>query len=419
MKITAVGDCSIQKRVPRYYDGFENVRNYIMRGDIRFFNLETTVCEDCYPARHSGGTWLRTEKEVLWSLKEYGFNITTPANNHCMDYSMDGFLQTLNNIKAAGFYQSGGGRSLAEASRPVYIDTPSGRAAMISCTTEYSPGAEAGEQSRDLIGRPGINPLRTEKIIYVGRDDMERLSDIIDKTDLDISNKILQKEGYASALPEGELDFGGLKIRLGEPMVRYEMNKRDMERIKTAIKDAKFQADIVLISVHAHETEGKTKENVPEYLKEFAHFCIDSGAHAVIGHGPHLLRPFEIYKGFPVFYSLGDFILHLENCRIMPYEYYEQYGLTPDAGIYEVFKTRTQDFTVGLQRQREMTESVIPYFEIERDGLKRLEFMPLELGFGMPHSTFGWPRQAKDNAILTRFSEMSNIPINANGRAEL
>ena len=415
MKITAVGDCSIQKRIPKYYDGFENIRNYIMRGDIRFFNLETTVCEDCYPARHSGGTWLRTEKEVLWDLKEYGFNATTPANNHCMDYSMDGFLQTLNNIKAAGFYQSGGGRSLAEASRPVYIDTPSGRAAMISCTTEYSPGAEAGEQSRDLIGRPGINPLRTEKIIYVGRDDMERLSDIIDKTDLDISNKILQKEGYASSLPEGELDFGGLKIRLGEPKVRYEMNKRDMERIKTAIKDAKFQADIVLISVHAHETEGKTKENVPEYLKDFAHFCIDSGAHAVIGHGPHLLRPFEIYKGFPVFYSLGDFILHLENCRIMPYEYYEKYGLTPEDGIYEVFNARTQGFTVGLQRQREMTESVIPYFEIENDGLKHLEFMPVELGLGKPHSTFGWPRKAADGAILKRFSEMSGIPIGADG----
>ncbi|MBR4173475.1 MAG: CapA family protein, partial [Clostridia bacterium] len=99
MKITAVGDCAVQKVIPRFYDGFSSVKDYIMQGDIRFFNLETTVCENCYPARHSGGTWLRTEKEVLWGLKEYGFNVTTPANNHCMDYSMDGFLQTLDNIK--------------------------------------------------------------------------------------------------------------------------------------------------------------------------------------------------------------------------------------------------------------------------------------------------------------------------------
>ena len=419
MKITAVGDCAVQKLIPGHYDGFETVKNYITQGDVRFFNLETTVCENCYPARHSGGTWLRTEKEVLFGLKEYGFNVTTPANNHCMDYSMDGFLQTLDNIKAAGFYSCGGGRNLAEASRPVYIDTPSGRAAIISCTTEYSPGAEAGEQSRDFIGRPGINPLRTKKIIYVGKDDMSRLSEIVDKTNLDISNKILQKEGYASALPKDELDFGGLTIKLGEPKVRYEMNNTDVARIKTAIKDASFQADIVLVSVHAHDTEGETKENVPEFLKEFAHICIDFGAHAVIGHGPHLLRRFEIYKGLPIFYSLGDFILHLENCRMMPYEYYEQYGLTPEAGIYEVFKARTKDFTVGLQRQQEMTEAVIPYFEIQNGKMTQLEFLPVELGIGKPHSQFGWPRPAKDDAILQRFSDMSGIKIDKNGRVKL
>lgn len=415
MKITAVGDCSVQKVIPRFYDGFEAVKDYITQGEVRFFNLETTVCEDCYPARHSGGTWLRTEKEVLFGLREYGFNVTTPANNHCMDYSMDGFLQTLCNIKEAGFYSSGGGRNLAEASRPVYIDTPSGRAAFISCTTEYSPGAEAGEQSRDFIGRPGINPLRAKKIVYVGKEDFDRLADIIDKTNLDVSRKILIKEGYASALPKDELDFGGLKIRLGKPGTGYEAEKADIERIKTAIKDAKFQADVVLISLHAHDTEGETKENVPEFLKEFAHTCIDAGAHAVIGHGPHLLRQFELYKGLPIFYSLGDFILHLENCRMMPHEYYEQYGLTPDAGIYEVFKARTQNFTVGLQRQREMTESVIPYFEIENGELKNLRFMPVELGLGMPHSVFGWPRPAKNTDILDRFSKMSGIPIGKDG----
>ena len=419
MKITAVGDCSVQKVIPRFYDGFADVKNYIMQGDIRFFNLETTVCEDCYPARHSGGTWLRTEKEVLFGLREYGFNATTPANNHCMDYSMDGFLQTLDNIKEAGFYQSGGGKNLAEASRPVYIDTPNGRAAVISCTTEYSPGAEAGEQSRDFIGRPGINPLRAKKVAYVEKEDLDRLSDIIDKTNLDVSKKILIKEGYASASPAGELEFGGLKIKLGKPGTGYEVNGADVQRIKNAIKDAKFQADVVLISLHAHDTEGETKENVPEFLKDFAHTCIDSGAHAVIGHGPHLLRPFEIYKGLPIFYSLGDFILHLENCRMMPHEYYEQYGLTPDAGIYEVFKARTQNFTVGLQRQQEMTESVIPYFETENGVMTSLKFMPVELGFGKPHSSFGWPRMAKNSAILKRFSEMSNIPIDMSGKVIL
>ncbi|MCR4719386.1 MAG: CapA family protein [Firmicutes bacterium] len=419
MKITAVGDCAIQKNLPKYYDGFDKIKKYINRGDVRFFNLETTVCENCYPAKHSGGTWLRTDKSKLWDMHEFGFNVTTPANNHCMDFSMNGFLQTIDNIKDAGFLSSGGGRNLAEATRPAYIDTPNGRAAVISCTTDYSPGAEAGEQSRDFSGRPGINPLTVSKVVYVGKDDIEKLFEIAEKTHLNAYSKIMQKEGYAAAPKENELDFDGTKFRIGNPETKFEISENDIDRIKTAIKDASFQADIILVSVHSHKIEGDSKEYVSEFLKEFAHICIDAGAHAVIGHGPHLLRPFEIYNGLPIFYSLGDFILHLENCEILPYDYYKKYGCKPQDGIYEVFKNRTKDFTVGLQRQREMTEAVISYFEIESGQLKCLEFMPVELGFGMPHSQFGWPREAKDNLILQRLSEMSSIQIDESGRVKV
>ena len=66
-----------------------------------------------------------------------------------------------------------------------------------------------------------------------------------------------------------------------------------------------------------------------------------------------------------------------------------------------------------------MTESVVPYFEIENGVMKSLRFMPVELGFGKPHSSFGWPRPAKDSGILKRFSEMSNLPIDENGNVKI
>ncbi|MBQ3426906.1 MAG: CapA family protein [Clostridia bacterium] len=416
MRITAVGDCAIQKNLPRYYDGFDKVREYINRGDIRFFNLETTVCENCYPARHSGGTWLRTDKSVLNDMLEFGFNAVTAANNHCMDYSMNGFLQTIDSIKAAGLKQSGCGRSLAEAAAPAYIDTPDGRAAVISCTANYSPGAEAGEQSRDFPGRPGINPISLKQTVYVDREDFDRLSQIAAKTGLNAHDNIIRREGYLPPESKDELNFGGSSFKIGEPGIRFDIAQTDLKRIETAIKDASFQADVVLISVHSHQTEGEDKETVPGFLKEFAHFCIDRGAHAVIGHGPHLLRRIEIYKGLPIFYSLGDFILQLENCAAMPNEYYQKYGLTPEAGLYEVFRTRTKDFTVGLQRQREMTETVIPCFDIVDGALKCLELMAVELGFGMPHSRFGWPRYAPDSGILERLAAMSGLEIDKSGK---
>ena len=77
----------------------------------------------------------------------------------------------------------------------------------------------------------------------------------------------------------------------------------------------------VLWSVHL-----STMENPADFLVEFAHRCIDMGAHAVLGHGPHLLRPLEIYKNCPIFYSLGDFMLHNESVTFAPEDMYEKYG---------------------------------------------------------------------------------------------
>jgi hypothetical protein len=34
---------------------------------------------------------------------------------------------------------------------------------------------------------------------------------------------------------------------------------------------------------------------------------IDAGADAVVGHGPHVLRGIEFYRGRPIAYSLGNF----------------------------------------------------------------------------------------------------------------
>lgn len=39
-----------------------------------------------------------------------------------------------------------------------------------------------------------------------------------------------------------------------------------------------------------------------------AHSLIDAGAVAVIGHHPHVSQPIEVYRGRPIFYSLGNFV---------------------------------------------------------------------------------------------------------------
>lgn len=92
----------------------------------------------------------------------------------------------------------------------------------------------------------------------------------------------------------------------------------DARRITADIGHARASADWVVVSVHGGR-EGEDAGGLPqgdeyfmqEYrgdLARFARMAIDAGASAVFGHGPHVVRPFELYRGKPVFYSLGNFV---------------------------------------------------------------------------------------------------------------
>ena len=407
MRFTAAGDTAIQ-RVLTEYDGIDEIINFINRGDARFFNLETTVNKDCFANFFSGGTWLRTDRKVLESTKLLGFNMVTGANNHCMDYGHEGLLQTIENIDEAGYVQAGLGRNLREASSPKYLDLPQGRVALIACTTSFAPGGLAGEQSRLLPGRPGVNGLRVNKTLVVDKADFEAVKRIADGTGINIGRNADIRSGYFKPLPEGVCDIGEMRFEVGDvPHVRSEIDKSDMARIERAIEEAAFFADYVIVSFHSHDRQFEEAHVPAKFIEDFSRRCIDCGAHAVLGHGPHQLRPLEIYKERPIFYSLGDFLLQLENCELAPEDFYAKFGLTSDSSMYELFKVRTKDFTCGLQRQQVMMEAVVPFFEMEDGKLKSLEVIPIELGLGMSHSKIGLPRLAKDNRILERYAEMS------------
>jgi hypothetical protein len=62
MKFTAAGDVLCQRRMAEDYDGFREVKEFIERGDARFFNLETTLNyeSECFASQFSGGTYVRT-----------------------------------------------------------------------------------------------------------------------------------------------------------------------------------------------------------------------------------------------------------------------------------------------------------------------------------------------------------------------
>ncbi len=128
----------------------------------------------------------------------------------------------------------------------------------------------------------------------------------------------------------------------------------------------------------------------------------------MLGHGPHLLRPLEIYKNRPIFYSLGDFVIHNECIPYAPEEMFAKQNLTSDATMRELFYDRSAGYTRGLMRDRRMLETIIPYFEMEDGKLTYLELMPVELNFDKPEAwQKGNPRFSCKHGIIERLSDMS------------
>lgn len=407
MKFTAVGDIIIGRKIPADFAGYRELLPLIEQGDARFFNLETTLHKEgeCFASETSGGTYLRTDPEILDDIKQFGFNMTSFNNNHVADFGFDGMLRTLDAVKTSGLIHTGVGRNLAEASAPSFLDTSAGRVAMISVNSTICGEMLAGEQTAHIKGRPGINPLRVVEHMELSPDDFAAIKQVIDKTGINIQRNIEKAEGYHGGTANKNETFGGMTlVPAKETKFIQKVNERDLERVKKAIYEATLVADYIFVSLHAHEMGGTEKEEPAEFLKEFAHFCIDAGAHAVVGHGPHLLRPIEIYKNCPIFYSLGDFVLQLYNVAFAPQEMYEQYGMTGSETVHELLKKRSNNFSIGLMTDHRMFETILPFWETEKDGtLKRLTIYPILLSMTGNKSEIGLPRLAKDASFLEGF----------------
>ena len=408
MKFSAVGDIIIGRRMYSDFVGYDELAPIIEQGDIRFFNLETTLNKEgeCYASQESGGTWLRTDPEVLDDIKKFGFNMTSFNNNHVMDFSFEGLLATLEAVENSGLIHAGVGRNLAEASAPRYLETKDGRVALISVNTTLMGQMIAGEQTSRMKGRPGINPLRVEQHVELEKEEFTALQSIIKKTGINAQRELEKREGYHGGVNSSVETLGGIIFVCGETTRRVRhCDERDLERVKKAIYEASLQADYIMISLHSHDMGMAKKEEPADFAEEFARFCIDNGANAVVGHGPHLLRPIEIYKGCPIFYSLGDFVLQLYNIEYAPEDFYERYGLDSKTTIHELLKKRSKDFSIGLMTDKRMFQSVIPYWETENGELKSLKLYPITLAMTGKKSEIGLPRLDKKAEFMEEFAK--------------
>lgn len=399
ISICATGDNMHLRPFPCEYD-YTGIASIIQRQDVRITNLETVVSEwNCYASTYCGGQWINTEPDSLDDfLKWGGINLISAANNHSMDYSYDGLRSTITELDKRGLAYAGIGESLDAASKARIIKVPNSegkivKAALISVTSTFIDAARAGNSKGTIPARPGINPLRIKTKYYVTKEHLETLKEIAASTYLNGERDNARRIGSLPPEDSDSLNFGGLFFAVDiKEHKKTTCDQRDLKRILAEIHRAKIEADYVIVSVHTHQIK-KGAYYEPDYFQEeFAHACIDNGASAVIGGGTHQLKPIEIYKGKPVFYSLGNFCFQSGMVKKLPDDFWDKYSFPIDSTVSEALNIKTKNGTVGLEYHVENYLSVIPIIEFENDCMSNLSLVPIDLGFELKRELKGLPR---------------------------
>src|SRR5262249_34904294 len=197
--------------------------------------------------------------QALDAIRTFGFNLLALSGNHAFDLKVPGIQNTIREADSRKIIHAGTGNNLAEATAPGILRTPKGTIALIaSASGLITPGGSARG------GRPGVNELRVE----AG-----------------------DKENEATA------DLPGAPENTPNP--------EDSRRILQSIRDARKQADLVIVYQHNHVfgnrafstifTEGMQERLAPnDWLKRWTHAEVDAGADIVVMHGAPLLHGIEI-----------------------------------------------------------------------------------------------------------------------------
>jgi poly-gamma-glutamate capsule biosynthesis protein CapA/YwtB (metallophosphatase superfamily) len=262
--ITLTGQSMIRSDVRAHAPAAVPIIKSLLKGDVIFTNFETTIVDEKKGQSHMDGRFL-SPPEALDALQSFGFNLVSLSNNHAFDLKLAGIENTLQEAKRLNLAHAGTGNTIEEAVAPGLLHTSKGTVALVAMASGL-----IDEGGSATATRPGVDELRVE------------------------GNK-----------PNGE----------------------DTQRILESIRNAKKQADLVIVYEHNHVFDKPFRtimlEELPErlgppdWLKKWTHAEVDAGADIIVMHGAPLLHGVEIYHGRPIFFDLGNFIFQAPPMDIL------------------------------------------------------------------------------------------------------
>lgn len=289
--------------------------------DVVFGNMETPIIQrKTAPSGTQSGGWLYAPRGVARDLHTIGINVVSLANNHSLDWGVEGARSTQEALESHGIVHAGFGENLSEASTPRFYDAGPVRVGLVAATTTFSDEQRAGAQRGDTPGRPGINAIGHSVRCKVKTSDYEVLKNLGETLQIGHSlgfNRVI----YAGMEYESSDEYG----------IETIVDSKDEKRILDAVKLSSLHADFTILSVHTHEISFSDWESPPEFLVSLCRRAVERGATMVVCHGTHVLRGVEIHLGRPIFYGLGNLFFN-DLAFVQPTERYHEFNLDDSAG---------------------------------------------------------------------------------------
>jgi poly-gamma-glutamate capsule biosynthesis protein CapA/YwtB (metallophosphatase superfamily) len=306
-RLVSIGDLLYSHPMADYGDPeFQKVVSLVKAGDVTIGNQEGVFLDlKNYKGEAYGSGQLWGDATLAKDMRAMGVDMVSVANNHSLDLGPAGLTETIKHLDDAGLVHAGGGDDLASARQAGVLATPKAKVALVATASSFKPMASAVDAARGFMARPGISTLRTRKVNLVTPEQFAMVKKL--------ATELASPLAPAPAADAQQFTYQDQVYRLSNTTgLSYDMDLVDHTALLKAVRDAKDAADLVVFTIHAHESPtGFDDDNPapPNFLIKLFHDTVDAGADVVMGGGPHSLRGVEIYKGQPIFYGMGVFFI--------------------------------------------------------------------------------------------------------------
>jgi poly-gamma-glutamate capsule biosynthesis protein CapA/YwtB (metallophosphatase superfamily) len=258
-----LGDTNIQNRADPD-SAFAHVKDTLAQADLLFGHLEGPLAEpSADPARpdipHKPG-WRHSGARMASALRNAGYMGVSCASN--VSHPAAAAVRSVAVLDEVGIKHCGVGSTLAEARRPVILERGGVRIGFLSYTSVFWPSDHAAGAEA-----PGCATIKA----------------------------------YAAY----QANYRALEMPGAEPVTKTYCDAAELDAMRDDVRRLRGEVDLIILSCHWGVS---SKDEPVEYQREIARAAIDAGADMVFGHHPHVVQAAEIYRGKPIFYSLGNFV---------------------------------------------------------------------------------------------------------------